>query len=304
VNYAVVGGFVLILGSLLVACVLWLASGGALQKRYDLYLATSEESVSGLNVNAPVKYNGVDVGKVRDIRLDPENAERVRLIFAIERGTPVTEGTVAVLKTQGLTGIAYVELSGSDLGLPPLRAAVEGGYPEIPTKPSLIARLENMLSTVLAALDNTSGNLNAIFSEENREAFKSILADAAIVARTIADSRDALDAGIAGASQTFENSARATEQLESVIARIGLSADAVEKMGNEVALASAGAGTVVNDVGADVKRFTSETLPELEHLVVELRALSISLRRLSEQTERNPAGLLFGRVPVPAGPGE
>ena len=41
-----------------------------------------------MNVNAPVKYNGVDVGKVRAISLDPANPERVQLLFAIERGTP------------------------------------------------------------------------------------------------------------------------------------------------------------------------------------------------------------------------
>jgi len=61
--------FVLVLGTALVAGVLWLASGGTFQKKFDLYLAIEDESVAGLNLNAPVKYNGVDVGKVRNIRL-------------------------------------------------------------------------------------------------------------------------------------------------------------------------------------------------------------------------------------------
>ena len=80
----------LVLGALLIAGVLWLASGGTLQKKYDFYLAIVQESVAGLNLNAPVKYNGVDVGKVKNIQLDPENPERVKLIFAIVRGTPVS----------------------------------------------------------------------------------------------------------------------------------------------------------------------------------------------------------------------
>jgi phospholipid/cholesterol/gamma-HCH transport system substrate-binding protein len=112
VNYPLVGAFVLVLGAVLVAGALWLASGGASRKAHDLYLAIVDESVAGLNLNAPVKYNGVDVGKVRQIQLDPGNPEQVNLLFAIERGTPIREDTVAVLKTQGLTGIAYVELSG------------------------------------------------------------------------------------------------------------------------------------------------------------------------------------------------
>jgi len=304
VNYALVGAFVLVLGAVLIAVVLWLAAGGALQKKYDLYLAIEEESVAGLNLNAPVKYNGVDVGKVRDIRLDPVNPERVILLFAIERGTPIKEDTVAVLKIQGLTGIAYVELSGGARDAPPLTAAAGNEYPVIRTKPSLSARLENVLTNVLAKLDSTSNNLNALLSDENRAAFKSALADIATVAHTIAARKNALDAGIANAARTFENASRATAQVGPVIDRIGRSAEAVEKMGNEVARTSASAGKTVDTVGADVQRFAAETLPALERLLGELGTLTTSLRRLSEQTSRDPRGFLFGRKAVPEGPGE
>ncbi len=304
VNYTIVGAFVLVLGAVLIGGALWLASGGTLQKKYDLYLAIMDESVAGLNLNAPVKYNGVDVGKVREIQLDPGNPERVRLMFAIERGTPVKEDTIAVLKTQGLTGIAYVELSGGARDSPPLAATAGNEYPEIRTKASLSARLENILTSVLAKLDNTSGNINAILSDENQAAFKSALADIAAVARTIAARKDTIDAGITHAAHTFENASRITAQAGPVIDRIGRSADAIEKMGNEVSRTSTSAGKVVDSAGADISRFTAETLPELERLLGELSTLTNSLRRLSEQTERDPRGLLFGRTPVPAGPGE
>ncbi len=303
-NYPIVGLFVLVLGAALIVVALWLAAGGALHKTYDLYLAIEEESVAGLNLNAPVKYNGVDIGKVQDIRLDPGDPGRVNLLFAIERGTPIKADTVAVLKTQGLTGIAYVELSGGARDAPPLLATAGSGYPEIRTKPSLGARLENVLTSVLTKLDNTSGNINAILSDENRAAFKSALADIATVARTIAARKDTLDAGMVDAGRTFANSARATAQAGRVIDRIGRSADAIEKMGDAVARTSASAGKTIDSVGAGVKHFSAETLPELERLLGELSVLTTSLRRLSEQTERDPRGLLFGRKPVPEGPGE
>jgi len=304
VNYSIVGAFVLILGSVLIAGVLWLASGGAFQKKYDLYQAIEDESVAGLNLNAPVKYSGVDVGKVRGIRLDPSNPERVNLLFAIERGTPIKVDTIAMLKTQGLTGITYVELSGGVKGSPPLRAIAGARYPVIRTKPSLSARLENILTNVLAKLDSTSTNINAILSDENRAAFKNALADIATLARTFAARKDTIDAGITHAGQTLENTAQATAQIGPLIDRLSRSANAVEKMGNEVANTSVSAGKTIDTAGASVKRFSAETLPELERLLGELSVLSASLRRLSEQTERNPAGLLFGRKPVPEGPGE
>ena len=303
-NYALVGAFVLVLSVVLIGVVLWLAAGGAFQTKYDLYLAIEDESVSGLNLNAPVKYNGVDVGKVRQIHLDPANPERVILMFAIERGTPIKVDTVAVLKIQGLTGIAYVELSGGARDAPPLRVLAGNEYPVIRTKPSLSARLENVLTNVLAKLDSTSNHINAILSDENQAAFKSALADIATVAHTIAARKNTIDTGMANAARTFETASRAAEQFGPVIERIGRSAEAVEKMGNEAALASASAGKTVDAVGADVKRFTAETLPEVERLLGEMSVLATSLRRLSEKIEGSPGGILLGRRAVPSGPGE
>lgn len=304
VNYPLVGAFVLILGALMVAGALWFAAGGSWQKQYVLYQAVVDESVAGLNLNAPVKYNGVDVGKVQRIELDSVNPQRVNLLFAIDSGTPIKQDTTAVLKTQGLTGIAYVELSGGAADSPLLTATAGNPYPVIQTKPSLSARLENVLTSVLAKLDSTSSSINAILSDENRAAFTSVLADMATVAGTIAARKDAIDSGITQAARTFENTARGTAQMGAVVERIGRGADAVTKMGDEVALASASAGKTVDSVGADVKRFSADTLPELERLLGELSTLSSSLRRLTEQTERDPRGLLFGHQPVPNGPGE
>ena len=303
-NYTLVGAFVLALGAVLIAVVLWLASGGAFQKKYDLYHAIEDESVAGLNLNAPVKHNGVDVGKVRDIRLDPANPERVILLLAIERGSPIKEDTVAVLKTQGLTGIAYVELSGGTRAAADLGVLAGNPYPVIRTKPSLSARLENVLTSVLAKLDSTSNSINAILGEDNRAALKSALADIAIVARTVAARKDALDASLIQAEKTLKNTATASAQIAPVIDRIGRSAAAIEKMGNDFSQTSASATKAVDVVGADISRFTANTLPELQQLLAELGALTTSLRRVSEQTERDPRGLLFGRKPVPNGPGE
>jgi phospholipid/cholesterol/gamma-HCH transport system substrate-binding protein len=304
INYALVGAFVVILGAVLIAGVLWISSGGSLQTKYDLYLAIEEESVAGLNANAPVKYNGVDVGKVKSITLDAINPQRVRLILAIERGTPIKQDTVAVLKIQGLTGIAYIELDGGARDAKALTATEGEPYPVIRTKPSLSARLETVLTNVLAKLDSTTNNINAILSDENRLAFSTMLADVSALSRTLAARRDTLDAGIESAARTFENSARVTAQMGPVIDRIGLSADALEKMGNSTAAASLSAGKTIDSVGADVQRFTSETLPEMERLMGELNVLAASLRRLSEQTQRNPSVFLFGSSPVPEGPGE
>ncbi len=283
VNLTLVGSFALALGLALLATTLWLASGGLWQKKFDFYLAVEEESVTGLNVNAPVRFNGVEVGRVRSIALDAEDPQRVKLFLAIEQGTPIRQDTVAVLKAQGLTGIAYVELSGGARNTPLLHALPGAPYPVIATKSSLSTRLENVLTNVLTKLDSTSNNVNAMLSEKNQQAFSTALDN---IARSSAHLEPAL------------------QSVAPALQRMGQGGESLAHMGNSVSQTSRSADQAMGAITADAKRIGTDTLPELERLLGELGVLSASLRRLSEQTERAPSSLLFRHPAVKPGPGE
>jgi phospholipid/cholesterol/gamma-HCH transport system substrate-binding protein len=304
VNYSLVGAFVLVLGAALVMGVLWLASGLGGQQKMDTYQAAIEESVAGLNVDAPVKYLGVDVGKVSRIAVDRQNSQQVRLHFLIERGTPIKTDSVAVLKTQGLTGIAYVELSGGSASALPLLAGADGVPPTIPFKMSLSARLENVLSNVLANIDRVSNNLNAMFDADNRAALKSTLADVATLAHALAAQQGAIRTGLQDAARTAQLAAKAGEQLGPTLARISTSAEAVQSMAEVANAASARAGRAADAAASSVQQLSNETLPDLSRLMSELAVLSASLRQLSEQTTSHPSSLLTGKPTPRPGPGE
>ncbi|MEJ8813195.1 MlaD family protein [Variovorax ureilyticus] len=304
VNYALVGAFVLLLGAVLVAGVLWLAAGAQGGKHYGTYQSIMRESVAGLNVDAPVKYLGVDVGKVKEIAIDPADPGQVRLRFLIEQGTPIKTNTEAVLKTQGLTGIAYVELGGGTADSPPLRAASADDIPTIPSKPSLSTRLESVLSTVLASVDRMSTNMNAVFDAETRAALKQMLGDTAALTHTLAAQQAAISSGIADAARTAQNTARASEQLGLAIERIAKAADSVDRMAAKVDTASERVGRSVETAAGSIQAIGTDAAPALANLLGEMNQLAASLQRLSEQTERNPNSLLVG-APVPKpGPGE
>jgi phospholipid/cholesterol/gamma-HCH transport system substrate-binding protein len=304
VNYVLVGAFVVFLGALLIAGILWIASGGINQKKYDTYLAIENESVAVLGINALVKYNGVDVGRIGSISLDAINQQQVRIELLIVHGTLIKEDTTATLKTQGLTGIAYVELSGGDTNSPLLVASDSSPYPEIKTIPSLSTRLENLLSSVVTKLDHLSSSFDGINSPQNIKAFSSALSDIATVTHTIALRKDTLDAGLKSAASTFANADHASVKLESLIDNVENSAKAVQLMANNTSSASRDVGSAAKLLGGDAHRLIVETTPELRSLIAELNVLSASLKRLSEKTERNPAGIIVGPSVVPDGPGE
>jgi phospholipid/cholesterol/gamma-HCH transport system substrate-binding protein len=304
VNYSLVGAFVLALGAALVASVLWLAAGIGGQQATDPYQAFIQESVAGLDVQAPVKYLGVDVGKVSGIVIDPQNPQQVRLRFLIGRGTPIKQDSVGVLKTQGLTGIAYVELSGGSPGSPPLVAGAGGGPPTIPFKPSLSARLENVLGNVLGNIDRVSNNLNAVFDAGNRAALKAVLADTAAVAHALAAQQGAIGAAVADAARTARLAAQAGERLTPTLDRIAASALAVERMAEAAGTASARAGHAAQVAASGAQQLNGETLPDLGRLMSELNELSTSLRQLVDQTTGQPDSLLLGSPAPRPGPGE
>jgi phospholipid/cholesterol/gamma-HCH transport system substrate-binding protein len=304
VNYSLVGAFVLLLGAALVLGVLWLAAGMGGKKTMDPYQAAIEESVAGLNVDAPVKYLGVDVGKVSRIAVDRENPKQVRLQFLIERGTPIKQDSVAVLKTQGLTGIAYVELSGGAAGALPLLPGPDGVAPTIPFKLSLSARLENVLTNVLGNVDRVSNNLNAVFDADNQKALKSVLADVAALAHTLAAQQGSIRAGLQDAARTAKLTAKAGEQLGPTLDRVARGGQAVEDMAVVAKDASSRAARAADAAASGVQRVGTETLPDLSRLMLEVTALSASLRRLSEQTTGNPSSLITGNPPPRPGPGE
>jgi len=156
VNFAVVGVFVLLLSAAFIGAVLWLSSGVSYRTSYDIYQTYMKESVSGLNLNASVRYRGVEVGRVRKIALAPGNVEQVQLTLAIESGTPIKTDTVAILQTQGLTGIAFVELLGGSRDAPVLQAQAGQPYPVIDTGPSLMVRLDASLIDAARTLKNAA----------------------------------------------------------------------------------------------------------------------------------------------------
>lgn len=304
VNFAVVGAFVLVLGAALIGGGLWLSSGKYYGRSYVTYQTYMSESVAGLNVNAPVKYRGVDVGSVRTITLNPANVEEVQLTLSVVQGTPVKEDTVAIMETQGLTGIAFVNLVAGRNDSPLLQARAGQEFPVIKSGPSLLGRLDAAVTVLLANLTRTTDNFNALLNEENRRAIGKTLADLEVVSRTLAARSPAIDAGLANAARTMENAARVTKELPQLVQRIERSADGFDRMAEAVTRAGTSATGMLDSTRTDVQQFTGEGLPEVRQLVAELRDLTSTLRRVGGDLERNPSVLLYGRPPAKRGPGE
>lgn len=316
VNYIVVGSFVAALGLVMLAGILWLGKSDyrGVYERYEAYM---RESVAGLSVDSTVKYRGVDVGRVKEISLNPDNPEEVRLVLDIVRGTPIKTDTIAVLQTQGLTGLATINLTGGSRDAPPLEAQEGQAYPVIKTGPSLFTRLdeaisrllsEKGLSKLLTDLDTVALGAAQVLDEENRLALKRTIKDLSDVAQTIAahkpDMERGLDSAARGADHLAKVAGTLDEQVPLLLARINKSAAALQALTEELARTSRAVGAVVNETGPELRQFSRQTLPEVGLLIAELRQLAGTLTRVARDLEREPNALVFGRSKPPRGPGE
>jgi phospholipid/cholesterol/gamma-HCH transport system substrate-binding protein len=297
------GLFVLSLALTFIGLVLWLGAGGS-GRAYQTYLVYMRESVSGLSRDNVVKYQGVDVGRVREIGLDPDRAGEVRLVLQIERGTPVREDTVATLETQGLTGLAFINLTGGSVDSPLLVAQPGDVEPVIKSRRSTWGRLDRAVEELVANLIDVSKLLKEFLNEQNRLSLIRILNQIDRVTAELAGRSGHLGSAVDDLVATAANTRAASAGLPDVLDRFEKAAAALEQMANELRLSGASFGKAVQARDRDLQRFTGEALPEAAVMINELRHAAANLRRFSEQLERDPAVLLHGGAPRPPGPGE
>jgi len=302
-NYVLMGLFVLALTLTFIGLVLWLSAGGS-GATYREYLVYMQESVSGLSKDSVVKYQGVDVGRVREIGLDPARAGEVRLVLQIEHGTPVRENTVATLETQGLTGLAFINLTGGSSDSPLLEPREDETRPVIESRRSTWGRLDRAVEELVANLTEVSQLLKGVLSQQNQLSLTRTLTQIDRLSAALAGRSKKLVTTLDDLAVTAANTREASIGLPDLVARLDQTAAALEGMADEVRETGSSIGQVVRARDRDLQRFTGDALPEAPAMINELRRAAENLRRFSEQLERDPAILLRGRAPRPPGPGE
>ena len=183
-NYTLVGAFVIFSTVLVVLFVVWLLKPTA-EEELLTYKVEFSESVAGLNVDAPVKYRGVQIGKVKSIRISPKNFENIDVFISVRKGTPIKTDTVAKLKPQGITGLSYVDLSQGSAKSPLLLPKNRHDIPVIRSVPSFFVKIEQSFGSMSVNLRSVLVRLKRLLNEDNQEEITRILKNVADITETL-----------------------------------------------------------------------------------------------------------------------
>ncbi len=185
-SYLIVGSFVLVSLVALVVMIVWLA-GVKLDEEFAYYDILFEGSVTGLKSGNPVRYQGIPVGVVSDMGIDPKNVERVRVTIEVPTDAPIKTDAIASLEFQGITGVAYVQIEGGTQEAPMLRPRLGRSRPVIKSKPSQLQEVfdaaPEVLNRFIALLEQASG----LLSTENQSNVADTLEHITTFTGTLAD---------------------------------------------------------------------------------------------------------------------
>ena len=275
-NYVAVGAFVLACVIGLVVTIMWLA-GVQYAQEYSYYEANFKGPVTGLGKGTVTRYNGIDVGRIADLHFDPNDPQSVIVLLQVQPNLNIREDSLASIDSQGLTGGAYVEISGGTAKSPLLTAHPGQKYPIIRTKQSGLLQLEQSAPEVVAKLNVAATRINDLLNDNNRRAIAHVLANldetTEIIARHSAD----IDGILKNTNEATANLNKASANLQPTLDHVDLT---VTKFGK-----------VATDADAFIN---GDGLAQLSSLIGDLRRLVTNLNKFSDQLNRTPTSLLFG----------
>ena len=291
----VAGLFTLALGVAVLFAIFWL--GGSHEITHN-YVVVTKQNVGGLNPQSQVRYRGIRIGKVTDIRLDPTDRDIILISIAIQDSIPLVRSTVAKIGYQGVTGLMHIlldEEGDNDEVIVP----DDKNPPRIPMKPSMIETLGETGSETLLQTRELLVNANALLNEENRRRFSSSLAHLDGASSSLKPTLDNLNGTLLQVRKVLDE--QNVSHLKQAAAELGpLLAD------TRVLIGKMQAATDKLDVaiGDPVANGTAALMPRLNEVATEVSQASRQLSRVLRMVEDSPQSLVFGAPALLPGPGE
>jgi phospholipid/cholesterol/gamma-HCH transport system substrate-binding protein len=278
----------------------WLAKAHSDQE-WNYYDVVFNEAVTGLSRGSAVQYNGIRLGDVNQLRLDPNDPRRVLARIRVSGDTPLRKDTHAKLALTGVTGVAIIQLSGGSPGSP-LLVGHDGEVPIINADTSQLAKLLSNSEDLITNINQAAAHASELLSPENVHRIERTLDHLDKTTGVIADEREdirslikQLDVATKQANETLAESRDLVHNANGLVQGQGKATlESAQRAMASLEHSMASIDRLIND-NSDALNGGAASLGDLAPALRELRDTLSSLRSITRRLDENPSGYLFGR---------
>ena len=293
-NRALLSGlFVVALFAATTSVIYWL---GHLERERDIYVVSTQASVTGLNPESTVFYRGIAVGKVKSIRFDPENSGIILVKIEVDKNIMFTKGVYATLQFKGVTGLTQLELRDSGKITEKLPPGSDDAHNRIPLMPSVADRLLDSGDELLKKADHLMIRLSSLLNEENEKNIVGILANLKTLSGKLESLQKSVDNALVGIPALTKDASKTLKNIDAL-------AIDLKSLSNEAKTLSKKIGTVADTGSVAGNQIVQTTIPKVNQLLTELQATTEQVKRIASHLENNPQSVLLPEKLEP-GPGE
>jgi phospholipid/cholesterol/gamma-HCH transport system substrate-binding protein len=300
-HYVAVGAFVLAVIIIAFVGILWLGrvEFSEASKQYYIFL---KGSVAGLGKGSAVQYNGIPVGRVLDVRVDPDNVAQIQVTVGVDTSlVDIKSDALAHLDTNILSGVSSIQIQGGTKAASNLVAGPKHRYPIIPAGESELEQIKASLPELVGDLKQASHNLNDLLNARNRQAVADSLQNIRTLTAVLADHSQDVGPILDNADAAIVELKTLLQHLDqSYAGRAGLRDQVSQTFKDYDRLAASLIDTsrqlqlMLGENRPGIRNFSQQTLPGVNDLVGDAQQLVANLNRLLDQLERDPTRLLFG----------
>jgi phospholipid/cholesterol/gamma-HCH transport system substrate-binding protein len=260
---------------------------------YDVYDIVFYGPVRGLSEGGEVHFNGIRVGEVTDLNLDPKKGDQVIARIRVDATTPVRVTSRAQLEPQGITGLNYIQITAGNASSAILKEQYpDNVVPVIQSQPSPIAELLSGSGTVLAQTVDALNRINRVLSDDNVRSFSTSLKNIESLTTELEARKGMLEQ--LEQALTRANSAVGEYEQLAISARRVVEGDGQRAVANVNAAAEEARSAVasINRSATSLERplgdFATTGLPQLQQSIQQLDEATRSLQSLIDDVRASP----------------
>lgn len=311
-SYILVGAFIFVLLIGGVFSILWLGHYSD-EGTFKFYKVATKESVSGLNEKAPVKLQGVQIGEVKNITINPHNAEEVLVTIRVQDDAPIKQDTYAIIEAQGITGLSFIQLQGGTNEEKELKTSTRPEeYGIIYSRPSTFSRLDKTITSLSTKAEMIFEKAESIMSDKNVRNLEIIIENSAKIAESTSKTMANIEAQNKEINQLLKEATNAAIGIKNMSYSFTSAIDntGIDTM-NNVRDASLSVKTVMGGLNQkiekgsfDVDILVKENLMPLQKTLQELQVLVTETKDLVSNLKDSPSDLLFKEETIKPAPNE